>query len=348
MDNINCTQGIAGPRVGSMNCNGLGDKSKRKKVLTWLKSKQEEIFFLQETHSTSATETDWRACWEGEIYFSHGASNSTGVAILFKKNDSIKIDKVREIHQGRVLLIEITYNSVKYCLVNNYSPNNDDREFIEKIFLESLGRNRENFLVLGGDWNTVLNNDFDKLGGAAQHANKNYQSFINTVINDYGLCDIFRLSRGNERLYTHFNKKYKTAARLDFFLIDDNLYNFPVCTTDISHGFNSDHSYISLNIQGSSIERGKGYWKFNNAHLCDEEFIEQVKDIINENLNSSFDSYSGLWDVIKFKIKDHAIRYGKDKKKMLIENKENLIKNIENIKSDPNFMNDEQKRNGLF
>ena len=46
------------------------------------------------------------------------------------------------------------------------------------------------------------------------------------MIEDYGLCDIFRTSRGNEHKYTHFNKKSKTASRLDFFLIDEKLVNF--------------------------------------------------------------------------------------------------------------------------
>ena len=32
-------------------------------------------------------------------------------------------------------------------------------------------------------------------------------------------------------LYTHFNKTYKTASRLDFFLTDDHLSKFPVCNT---------------------------------------------------------------------------------------------------------------------
>ena len=215
------------------------------------------------------------------------------------------------------LLIELTYNSVKYCLVNNYCPKNDNQEFIEIVFLETLGRSRDDYLIMAGDWNTILDNNLDKLGGAAQHADKNYQNFINTMISDYGLCDIFRLLGGDERTYTHFNKKYKTASRLDFFSIDENLANFPVCHTDISHSYNSDHSYVSLNIQGSSIEKGRGYWKLNNSHLRDEEFVNEVKEIIDETLNSSFDSYPGLWDVIKFKIKDFAIRYGKKRKQKL-------------------------------
>ena len=49
MDNTSGSMGIAGLKVGSLNCNGLGDQNKLQKVLTWLKEKQENIvFFLQE------------------------------------------------------------------------------------------------------------------------------------------------------------------------------------------------------------------------------------------------------------------------------------------------------------
>ena len=187
-----------------MNCNGLGDKNKRGKVLTWLGNKTDNVIFLQETHSTlgSGVESDWKKNWEGDIHFSHGASNSRGVAILIKKNEEIKIDKICHKVQGQVLLIELSVEGIKYCLVNVYSPNNDDHDFIEKFFLETLGRSREDHLIMAGDWNAILSNELDKLGGAAQHANKYYQSFINSIISDYGLSDIFRLLKGNERKYT--------------------------------------------------------------------------------------------------------------------------------------------------
>ena len=148
-----------------MNCNGLGDRNKRNKVLTWLKNKPENIILLQETHSTLELENEWKKMWDGEIYFSHGASNATGVVILIKNKENITVNKVRNICQGRVLLLELTIEAVKYCVVNIYSPNNDNHGFIENVFLETLGRSREDHLIMGGDWNTVLENNLDKLGG---------------------------------------------------------------------------------------------------------------------------------------------------------------------------------------
>ena len=148
------------------------------------------------------------------------------------------------------------------------------------MFLKTLGRSRDDYVILAGDWNTVLDNNLDKQGGAATHANHKSQNFLNDMISDYGFSDVFRLCRGNDRVYTHCNKQHKTSSRLDFFLIDDNLVNFPICSADVSHGYNSDHSYISLNIQGSPISHGKGYWKLNNSFLYHDDFKTEVRNII--------------------------------------------------------------------
>ena len=250
--------------------------------------------------------------------------------------------------QGLATLLEVELDSVNYCLVNVYAPNNDDVDFIKTVFLESLGRNRDDFLIMSGDWNTVLNNNLDKMGGASAHASKHTQMLINNMLTDYGLSDILRLTNGNEKIFTHFNKKYGTASRLDFFLIDDNLVNFPVCTSSVSHGYNSDHSYVSLNIQGSTITHGKGYWKFNNSLLLHEDFVSDIKNLIHETVNSSFDSYRGLWDTVKFKVKNYAIGYGSNKKRAMNSDKLSINKEIERIKSIHNFMNDNKLRKQLF
>ena len=113
-----------------------------------------------------------------------------------KKNENIEINEICTICQGRVLLMEITQNKVKYCLVNIYSPNSDEQQFIENVFLETLGKNRDDYLIMACDWNAVLDNNLDKMGSAAQHANKNYRSHINNIIGEYSLCDIFLATTG--------------------------------------------------------------------------------------------------------------------------------------------------------
>ena len=132
------------------------------------------------------------------------------------------------------------------------------------MLYETFGRDKNDYIILAGDWNTVINNDLDKLGGNQTHSNKKCQHLLNTAMSELGLHDPLRLHNETERKYTHFNKKCKTASRLDFFLVDNNVINLPLCTRSISHGFRSDHSFVELKIKGSSIIHGKGYWKLNN------------------------------------------------------------------------------------
>ena len=72
----------------SLNVNGLGmvnsGMPKRRKVFTWLKRQQADIFFLQETHSVPNDETFWLSEWGGLGFFSHGDDKSRGVAILIR------------------------------------------------------------------------------------------------------------------------------------------------------------------------------------------------------------------------------------------------------------------------
>ena len=75
------------------------------------------------------------------------------------------------------------------------------------------------------------------------------------------------------------------------------------------------HTHVSLKIKGNDIQHGKGYWNLNNSHLKSEGFTQEVRSIINKTVNDSFDSYGGLWDTIKYKIKDYAIYFGKKTKR---------------------------------
>ncbi len=334
MSTNNNTDTLSDLKIGCFNCNGLGNPKKREQVLRWLESKEEEIFFLQETHSTTDTEESWRRDWAGVIVFNHGTSNSTGVAILVKQSklDTLKIANHVNIVPGRATLVNVEDGGMVFSLVNIYAPNNDDTTFLETVFIEASSHTNSDNLIYGGDWNTVLDNNLDKRGGAPRHGNSNCQTFINNTMTEWGYSDIFRLTNSNRQLFTHFDKQHKTHTRLDFFLVDDRLVNFPVCTSSISHGFISDHSYVTLKLQGHTLERGRGYWKFNNSHLKSEEYVREVKNIIQETKNSNYDSYNGLWDTIKFKIKDYSIYYGKKYKKSRLTEKSLLEGKIDRIK----------------
>ena len=68
----------------SFNVRGLNSKVKRIGFFEWLKSKQFDICFVQESFSTCEIEDTWRKDWGGHIEFNSGSNNSRGVAILFR------------------------------------------------------------------------------------------------------------------------------------------------------------------------------------------------------------------------------------------------------------------------
>ena len=123
--------------------------------------------------------------------------------------------------------------------------------------------------------------------------------------------------------------KHKTPARI----------NFPLS--------NFENSGTIQFSSSSSTSRGlfpKNFEKREhpNSHLLNEQFK------ITDTLNSSFDSYRGLWDTIKYTIKDRAIMFGKNRKKENRMLKSEVQAAIYGAKSIPNFINDSNLRKQLF
>ena len=66
----------------------------------------------------------------------------------------------------------------------------------------------------------------------------------------------------------------------------------------------------------------------------DEVFVEEIRKLVTgtSTKNESFDSYRGMWDVLKFKVKDYLSRYGARKKKEQNREKNKLEGEISKIK----------------
>ena len=91
--------------IFSMNCNGLNDDLKRIAIFAKLRKKTNGIILLQETHSTPEMEQRWQNDWGNkQMYFSHGASNFKGVAIIITNNYDANIVNIRRDKNGRMIL----------------------------------------------------------------------------------------------------------------------------------------------------------------------------------------------------------------------------------------------------
>ena len=142
--------------IYSFNVRGLGDKYKREAVFSWLKSKGPGIHLIQESHSVSATERQWKSQWGGRIYFSHGTSNSKGAAILISPQLDITVQNSKVDSCGRVVMLECNFNGNKYIITNIYAPTIDKTqdqkafgEYLLKLLQDYKGEN----IIIGGDFN---------------------------------------------------------------------------------------------------------------------------------------------------------------------------------------------------
>ena len=66
-------------------------------------------------------------------------------------------------------------------------------------------------------------------------------------------------------------------SRIDFFLVARNLTKY-VQKVDIQSSIAPDHKTVLLSLHWTKVvPRGPGFWKFNNALLEDNNFVEQMR-----------------------------------------------------------------------
>ena len=147
--------------IATLNVNGLRNPQKREIVFEYLLRKKVAIVFLQETHSEVGDESTWRRQWGGQIAFSHGTTNSCGVAILISQKSGLHLINFKNDSNGRWVKGDIAMGGEVISLISLYAPNNAT---IRKHFYERIGRSLSDIIedyncIIGGDFNCDINAD---------------------------------------------------------------------------------------------------------------------------------------------------------------------------------------------
>ena len=316
----------------SLNVRGLREGTKRRQLFHWLKQYhkgKDSFVLLQETHSTCSDEYHWQNEWGSKIVFDHGTSNSAGVAILFPMRYN-NIDPIIILTggNGRKLAIEIP-DTESLVLLNIYSPTKDKVD--DQIsFIETLRNVFEDYngkLILGGDFNLYLNPALDKYPSEIKQslASNNLQN----MMNEFSYVDIWRVLNPEKRRYTWRRSKPLCQSRLDYFLVpNEMIYNVTACF--IKPSIKTDHSLISLELKnGQPQQRGPGLWKFNSTLLKDNEYVNNIKQLINQN--NVDENENVKWDFIKMKIREYSIKFSKDKARKQKTQETELIKKLNSL-----------------
>ena len=318
----------------SLNVRGLRSAKKRREIFRWLKryyNGKNSLVFLQETHSTKLDEKIWEKEWGSKILYSHGTSNSRGVAILLPETYNFEILEHEEDPLGRKNVLCLNYENEQLCFINVYFPTqdhvNEQHDFLE-LLVNDISQHQDKSLIIGGDFNTYLT----KLDCQIDNWKPTKISEkLHSAMEEYNLTDIWRVLNPNTRRYTWRKGNPITQSRIDYWLIATEL-SYDISHCDINASIKSDHSLISLKLRANSkIKKGSGLWKFNTSLLSDDVYVDYMKGMITrlKQENDYMENKSTKWEFIKMEMRNATISYSKIKAKHKRQYEALLVKELE-------------------
>ena len=210
---------IAILRVVSLNCNGLGDKLKRKKLFRHLTRRNADVILLQETHTTDDTskafKSEWKRLRRGHFsVWNSGTSRSCGVAVLLRNKTTTKVIDSSHDAEGRVLTLQVLINDDVFQFVSVYAPNAPGSR---PLFFENLDEHLfpDGDTLVGGDFNMVEDIQLDRSGGTPNSAHEKGKVELNQVKLDNDLVDIWRKNSPTAREYTWSSGNRLIHSRID-------------------------------------------------------------------------------------------------------------------------------------
>ena len=326
---------MSSAQICTFNVKGLASKTKRDRVLCWLNQQKFSVVLLQEIHFNSNTDdTDkWSSKWNGKCFLSGNCTNSLGAGILISSTCNCKVLEYQEIIVGRMQRIQLEIEERIFNIFNIYAPNNDDVTFFNTLET-NIDPFNDQLILVGGDFNTVINHSLDKLNGR-NDTNKRTSNKVNELIETFDLCDVFRLLNPEQKLFTwHSNNNPPIFCRLDYFLLSSSALN-SVVKYQIKNGYNSDHSVVSMTLNFIQNDKGPGYFKLNNSLLLDTEYQNKIRTSIQEIVSFNEQAPPNIpWEVIKGRIRDETIKYASFKKKTDMQNERDITSKIKELENE--------------
>ena len=315
----------------SLNSRGLGDQLKRKKMFKLAKEMKAEMIFFQETHCTKDKEKIWRNEWGNDCVFSNGDSASRGVAIMFRNKMSKLIKEIRRDIEGRFIIMKLEIEGYTYCVCNLYAPNEDRHDFFENIF--DIIREMDCIhVIIGGDFNVVLDPKLDRNTEMVYH--KRCHQTIKDFMDAENLSDVWRNEHPDKKHFTWVNRARMAWSRIDYFLVSHSLLT--QCNNSrIVPSICSDHSIVKFEIAITDIKRGPGNWKMNDKLLLNNEYVEEMSNILKGTIRTyNYCTDTDLWELLKFESRQWTRYFASNLQYQNRERKFELYKELEKLQDD--------------
>lgn len=329
-------------KIISLNVNGLNDVRKRRLVFKSLKKFKRSIILLQETHCKSGNGRLWKSQWAHTMFLTEASGSTGGIATLFSKDLDPIILEVKTSPLNRFLLVTFELNGEKYKVANLYMPTSDrESEQIEVLdsLAFSLDRDEGEYLVVGGDFNVALHQDWDRAGYSHPDIpNRRYRTHVQEFLEKFDLEDIWRIQNPNVQVFSW--SRANKFARLDYIFCSDSFPGQIKADNPKIFSF-SDHKLIAITFRPSITPKGKGFWKMKPSLLNRDDFCKGIKEIISQvEINSQNLNMEAKWEFLKLNIREFTIKFSKKLKEDNLLLEKELESRLFELEKDEELLSD--------
>ncbi len=306
----------------TLNARGLGKEIKRKKIMAWGRDMESDIFLVQESHSSPATERMWKNQVRSSYFgMSHGTSQARGVFTLIRPGLNVTILDESSDEEGRFLWTECEIQGQHIGIANVYAPNStkEQLDFYKNLcnFIRQK-RKRNIRIIVAGDLNVALERK-DRYPETTADTQQTYlvRDMVKQIMQEGNLVDIWRTKHPYQKSYSWHQRTRRLASRIDYILIPSAWVNITE-NARLVHAIETDHFGVQVKLRGlKNRKRGPGIWKMNNSHLKDIGYLRLIKQLLKEKL-VHFEQLNPIdkikqWELIKSSIRIESIAYGKEK-----------------------------------
>ena len=287
----------------------MRDPKQRRLMFDYLSKDVYDIALLQDTRILNKREClQWSAESRCKGFWSVGTIYSGGVGILIRDPAKFEAIKFDVDYDGRVCVCDLKFNGTSLRIIIVYVPTvgSDRLEFLSNLDRYLLTSRK---IIMGGDFNFVLDVAMDRFGGNPSHGSIGSPE-RKRLLSRYHLVDIWRKQHPKLKTCTWLNADRSIMSRLDKFYISSDLANDRE-VSGIHPCHLSDHDLISLTLFDTDhvITWGRSVWKLITSLLGHSKLRDAIKSFWADwsELKALFQDIGEWWDEGKSKNQFHRL-----------------------------------------
>lgn len=245
--------------------------------------------------------------------------------MLIRKNVPFVVtDCVKDL-KGRYVIVKGILQGQNILLLNVYFPPAHPTTFLTKMFLELAPFLPNSTVIIGGDFNLMLNPLMDRFPHSIATPSPQAKA-LHALCDEFGLVDAWRYTHPSDKQYTFFSAPHRSQTRIDYFFLPKTDLG-SVVSCDITSIIISDHARVIMDLDLKAALHRSRHWRLNTIILKDEEFTShfsaEFKAFLDINTPSATTA-SVLWETCKAYARGLIISYSATKKRQRMEEQKSL------------------------